>query len=202
MQIFKYILIMLLCYLPYCKSFAARPELKVTVNPTSCSGKTDGTIIIDLLGYSSGKFQIALMDSTSKQLFGFDNGTKIPFELKNLKEGVFTVLYSWEGKTEKRNIRIMSPETLKANIITIKELKGKGTSLSATLQANPSGGNQPYAIIWSDNTGKQTGYIAKELPQGIYRCTIDDSKHCGPVTATFFLYDDEIKKYNEKAKHN
>jgi hypothetical protein len=193
---------MVLCYLPLCKSIAVKPELKVTSNSPSCFGKTDGTIIIDLVGYNSGKFQIAVMDSTSKQLLGFDNGTKIPYELKNLKEGAFTILYSWEGKTEKREVRIVSPETLKANIITIKELKGRGTSVTATLQANPSGGNPPYSIIWSNNTGKQTGYITKELPQGIYTCTIDDTKHCGPVTATFFLYEDEIKKYNEKAKHN
>ena len=181
---------------------AGRPELKATVLPVSCFGKADGKIVIDLAGYSFGKFQIAVMDSSSKQLVGFDNGVKMPYEVKNLKGGSYTVLYSWENKTEKHEVKINSPEILKANIITIKELKGEGTSISATLQANPSGGNLPYSIIWSDNTGKQTGNTAKDLPLGIYRCTIDDSNHCGPVTPTFFLYEDEIKKYQEKIKHN
>lgn len=202
MRIFKYIPIILLCYLPFCKSIAGRPELKITANPVSCFGKTDGQIIIGLSEINIDKFQITVMDSASKQLVGSDNGNIIPFELKNLKAGSYTVSYTFEGKTEEHNVKIKSPEILKANVITIKELKGEGTSASANLQANPSGGNLPYSVSWSDNTGKQTGNIAKDLPLGIYRCTMDDSKKCGPVTATFFLYEDEIKKYKENAKHN
>jgi hypothetical protein len=138
------------------------------------------------------------MDSTSKSLAKFDNGGKIPYQIKNLGAGNYKVLYYFDGKTEEHPVRITSPDLLKANVIKIIELKGQGTSMLGTLEANPSGGNQPYNISWSDNTGKQTGKTAKDLPMGIYKCSIDDSKHCGPTTATFFLYEDEIQKYNNQ----
>jgi hypothetical protein len=181
---------------------AGKPELKVIVNPVSCYGKADGEINIVLPENSPAIYKIAVIDSSSRTLVKFDNSTKSPFEVKNLKAGPYQVLYTWEDKTEEYKINIISPDLLKANIISIKELKGEGTNITGTLQANPSGGNLPYSIIWSDNTGKQTGYTAKDLPEGIYRCTIEDSKNCASVTATFFLYQDEINKYEEKTKHN
>jgi hypothetical protein len=196
MQTLKYIVASLFCFAAFSTSIANKPELKVASSPVSCFGKTDGEILINLSGDIAGPYQIIVIDSTSKNLAKFDNGGKLPCLVKNLGPGNYKVLYYFDGKTEEQPVRITSPNQLKANVIKIVELKGQGTSVIGTIEVNPSGGNLPYNISWSENAGKQTGKTAKDLPKGIYQCTIDDSNHCGPVSATFFLYDDEIQKYN------
>ncbi len=194
----KYSILLIYGLVLSCKTFANKPILKVASIPVSCYGKADGEIWINFSDKLTDTFQITVMDSSSKILTKFGNSNNLPLQVKNLKAGIFKVLFYSEGKTEEYPVKISVPELLKANVIKIIELKGHDTSVRGTLEVNPSGGNPPYILSWSDNTGKQTGKIVKDLPKGIYTCTIDDSKHCGPVIATFFLYDEEIKKYNNK----
>jgi hypothetical protein len=202
MKIFKCLLIIALCLMAFSKSVAAGSDLTIDASPVSCYGKSDGAIMINRSGNIADTFQITVKDSSSNTLTIFDNGTKVPFMVKNLKAETYKIIYNSNGHPEEYKANITSPEILKANIITIKELKGDGATTKGVLEANPTGGTLPYLMSWSDNTGKQTGKIAKNLPMGIYTCTINDSKQCGPVTATFFLYQDEIKKYNNKKNKN
>jgi hypothetical protein len=177
---------------------ANKPVLKLSANDVSCFDKKDGKILIDLTNINKESFRIIVLDSMSDTLASYNDPNKTSFQLGNLAGGSYKVMLFANSAQQEYRVKINSPGQLRSNIITIKEIKGKDPAISAALEANPSGGNPPYLIEWSDNTGKQTGKIAKDLPKGIYRCIINDSKGCGPISATFFLYDEEIKKFNNK----
>ena len=171
------------------------PDIIVSSKPVSCYGQSDGSIIVNLNNSSTNKFEILLIDSLSKQIAVIDQTVQFPYQYSELPAGSYKIQFSSNGKVSDYPALIEGPKQLKANKINIEEIKGNQADAIATIQANPSGGTPPYAIEWSENTNNQKGIIAKNLPLGVYRCTIDDKNNCGPVSATIFLFETEIEKF-------
>lgn len=171
------------------------PYLDITSTPVSCYGKSDGSITINLSNSTINTFEISLFDSLLRQVAVIDQTVKLPYQYAELHAGSYKIQFSIDGKITDFLIKIESPEQLKANKINIEEINGNQADAIATIKANPSGGTLPYIIKWSENTNNQKGMVAKNLPPGVYRCTIDDQNHCGPVSATIFLFETEIEKF-------
>jgi hypothetical protein len=195
-------MILLMCTAFFCRIDAAKPVLKATTQAISCFGRTDGSIYFVYTYNKEEVINLSVLDSTNKAILNLTISHDTSFQLKNLQYGNYCIQYSYRDKLVKSIVTIENKLQLKANIININKLTGMGTGLVAELKANPSGGTLPYTIQWSDNTGNQMGEIAKDLPLGIYRCVITDANNCGPVSATFFLFDQEIEKYKQKTKSN
>ncbi|MCB0533688.1 MAG: proprotein convertase P-domain-containing protein [Lewinellaceae bacterium] len=47
-----------------------------------------------------------------------------------------------------------------------------------TITLSPSGGTMPYDILWSSNSGNQTGPVASNLEPGAYSVTVTDANGC------------------------
>lgn len=169
------------------------PELSITSEPVSCFGKSDGSITINLDISTSDQIEIVLLDPLSKQLTSINQTTEFPYMQSELPSGVYNIKLSANGKTSVYSVEVESPEKLNANKITIEDLSENNSI--ASIRAHPDGGTPPYVISWSENTNNQKGIIAKDLPPGVYKCTIDDRNHCGPVSATIFLFETEIEKF-------
>jgi hypothetical protein len=202
MQKVTFIVILLMCTAFLCRLDAAKPVLKTTVNSVNCYGKSDGSIFFEYTSNPVVTINFSLMDSANKSLLNFPISHDTSFQINHLFPGKYIIHYDYNDKPVTNTVIVQNKSLLKANIIKINKLSGEGTKLLAVLEVDPTGGNPPYAIQWSENTGNQQGKIAKDLPQGIYRCIINDANNCGPVSATFFLFDQEIEKYNQKTKSN
>ncbi len=170
-------------------------ELIVSSQPVSCYGKSDGLIIVNLSNPPPANFEIHLLDSLSKQVGVINQNNKLPYQYPDLHAGTFKIRLKINEKATDYSVKVESPNQLKANKINIEDINGSPSNAIAVIKANPSGGAPPYDIEWSENTNNQTGTTAKNLSPGIYKCTIDDSNHCGPVSATIFLVETEIEKY-------
>lgn len=169
------------------------PELSISSEPVSCYGKSDGSIILNLDISTSDNIEIVLLDPLSKQLASVNQTTPFPYKQSELPSGIYHIKLSANGETNVYSVEVESPEKLKADKITIEELSENNSI--ASIKAHPDGGTPPYVIRWSENTNNQKGIIAKDLPPGVYKCTIDDRNHCGPVSATIFLFETEIEKF-------
>ena len=174
--------------------------LILSSKPVSCFGKSDGSITIDIHDSSIVRFEITLIDSLSKKIGMIDQNVPFPFCYPELEAGTYKVRFYTSGKLLDYAVKIESPPPLIANKINIEEIRGNKENAIMTIRANPSGGAPPYTIEWSENTNSQKGVVAKNLPMGVYRCTIDDSNHCGPVSATIFLFETEIDKFISNGK--
>jgi hypothetical protein len=196
------IALLLMCNALFSQNSATRPELTVSVNPISCYGKIDGSMVFEYKCDPAEPIKFTLVDSANKMISGIGLKNDTSFQINHLYPGKYKIQYYYKDKPIINSVIIENKNQLKANIITIKELSGSGSDVRARLEVRPSGGTLPYSIQWSENTQNQKGEYAENLPQGIYRCFINDAKNCGPVSATFFLYDAEIEKYKQNAKSN
>jgi hypothetical protein len=174
----------------------AEPWLKANISDVSCFGKKDGKIQLAFLNSQPSDYNILISDSVSQKLKEFTPLQKEPFVIENLSAGKYGIQISTPDTIEQQIVSVESPERLELEVIKIVGVEGKGESVLSSLKAFPVGGVQPYAYKWSENTGNQMGEIAKKLPLGIYNCKVDDSNKCGSVEATFYLFEDEIEKFN------
>jgi hypothetical protein len=195
-------MILLMCTAFLCNIDAAGPELKTSPIAASCFGKADGSISLVYSGNPVEPIKLSVIDSTNKIILNLTLINDTTFQINHLFPGKYKIHYLYNRNPISINIIIENKPQLKANIICIKELSGTGSDIRATLEVKPTGGTTPYKIQWSENTRNQQGEYAKDLPQGIYRCFINDSNNCGPVSATFFLYETEIEKFKQNTKSN
>jgi hypothetical protein len=202
MQKSTLIMIFLMYAAFYSQTDAAKPILKSTINAISCSGKADGSIFMVYTSDPGEVTNLSVTDTTNNIILNLAISHDTSFQINNLRPGKYGIQYNYKGKPVIRSVNIENKSQLKANVIQIKELSVKGTDIHAALEVNPTGGTPPYLVQWSENTQNQQGEIARNLPQGIYRCTVNDANNCGPVSATFFLYEPEIEKFRQKTKSN
>lgn len=163
-----------------------------------CYGSEEGIITVKLTAIKAPA-QLRLMEAHNyKQLQSCTSLSDTTISYKNLKAGNYLIQLVLPDTAEEHSLVLPEPEALEARSIEITDVKGKGESVSADLKANCFGGTPPYSIKWSENTGNQTGEYAKNLEFGIYTFTVTDNNNCGPKSATFFLFEDEIEKFNQK----
>ncbi len=166
--------------------------------PALCHGSHEGIITVTLSAIKATA-QLRLMEAHNyRQLQTSNPISDTSITYKNLKAGNYLVQLVLPDTSEEYSVILPEPEALEARSIEIADVKGKGESVSVNLKANCFGGTPPYSISWSENTGNQTGDYAKNLSFGIYTCTLTDKNNCGPKSATFFLFEDEIEKFNQK----
>lgn len=180
---------------------AAGQSMHVTINPIKCFNENSGSITIKIDTSYKEPVTVIISDSADKLIKQFYDKKQEPWILNNLKAGKYLITLQTKDNNskEKKVIEINNPDEFKTNIITIESVF-EGENLSYSLKANPSGGTPPYSYKWSVNSGNQTSQIAKDLKEGTYTCSIDDSNECGPKVATFFLYDPEIQKYKQQKR--
>ena len=171
------------------------PELMITSQPVSCYGNSDASITVNLSHSPESQFEIHLLDSLLRKVGVINQNTKLPYQYADLHAGNYRLQLRVGAEKTEYSVLVDGPKQLVANKISIEEIKGSSSNPIASIKANPSGGTPPYTIEWSETTNGQTGEIAKNLYPGIYKCTIDDTNHCGPVSATIFLVETEIEKF-------
>jgi hypothetical protein len=187
----------LLCFMLITTGIEGQSHLKIDATDVSCYGNKDGTIHIEFNGRQPSDFQILVSDSAKQLIREFDSSTTVPLQIMELSSGKYFISLISPAMNETRSISIDSPQKLHLELIRILKLEGRGESVKASLQAFPSGGTVPYLYQWSENTGNQHAAIATDLPMGIYNCKVNDKNNCGPVEATFYLFEDEITTYEK-----
>ena len=165
--------------------------ISVKIDSISCFGGSNGKIHVHVTS-GPGTFDYALYNGNP--LFG---GTLIPGTQINGTH-VDSVVYS--GLTLNANYyvyvydqvvitlqkeSVLQPAKLIPGAITVAQGLSCSNSSDAKFKANPSGGTSPYTYLW--NPSSQTTQIGTGFGIGTYTVQINDSKNCGPVTATIIF---------------
>lgn len=195
MHLFRHCIGLLILVFSSSNAWCEDPELIITSQPVSCYGESDGLITINLNNALQVNFEIYLSDSLLRKVGVINQDVTLPYHYTDLHAGIYKIQMRIGAEKTEHSVTIDGPKQLLANKISIEEISGNSSNAIATIKANPSGGTTPYTIEWSENAKGQTGVIAKNLSPGIFKCTIDDANHCGPVSATIFLVETEIEKF-------
>jgi len=172
-------------------------EPEVVVDSVKCNGGNDGKITVKITESHTG-YTIRLMDAENNRLLENRNlFSDSIISFLNCSAGKYLIQLIFSGSSEEYKVTVDEPQKLEANVIEIVAVYGQGESVTADLRLIYSGGTPPYSIQWLENSNNQTGEIAKGLGLGIYSCNLNDKNNCGPASATFFLFEDEIEKYNQ-----
>jgi hypothetical protein len=98
-------------------------------------------------------------------------------------------------------LAVVQTQALSVPVVTVAQGPTCNNTADAWLEATVSGGNPPYTYKWSAAAAGQTTKIAKNLGQGTYTVTVNDSYNCGPSNfknIAFFdwnpVYTDSIPK--------
>jgi hypothetical protein len=198
MQSPHYLLTMLLCIGSLSLGVAGQSYLRAEPSAISCYGNKDGSIRFEFIKEKPAEFQLQITDSLYRVVITLNSATGEPLLAANLPAGKYNIQLTAPEINEMQSVLIYGPEKLQLESIRIVELHGTGSSVTASLEAFPLGGTLPYTFYWSENTGNQKSRIAKMLSPGIYNCKVIDANNCGTMEATFFLFEDEIEKFNQE----
>lgn len=191
-------LTMLLCIGSLSLGVAGQPYLRAEPSAISCYGNKNGSINVEFTKEKPAEFQIQITDSLYRVVATLNAAVGEPLLATNLPAGKYNIQLTAPDINEMQSVLIEGPEKLQLESIKIVEVHGTGSSVIASLEAVPLGGTLPYTYQWSENTGNQKSRIAKMLSPGIYNCKVIDANKCGTVEATFFLFEDEIEKFNQE----
>lgn len=170
---------------------------RVELHSPRCHGSADGTISVYFAAQQSTNV-FRLMEASNNRLLQSKNiTTDTLVEFTKLRGGRYIVQTVIKGEPAEYPINLEEPAKLDAQYIEITDVHERGESVKADLKLICSGGQAPYSVRWTENAGNQTGEMIKDLELGIYTCYLTDSNNCGPVSATFFLFEDEIEKFNQ-----
>lgn len=168
----------------------------ITTTAVKCNGGNNGIISIKITENTSGCI-IRLLDADNNKLVqskSLLNDSTLYFS--NCKAGKYLIQLISQSTSNDFEVQVEEPKKLTAEVIEMIAIYGKGESVTADLKLIYSGGTPPYSFQWLENANDQRTEIAKGLSLGIYTCNLNDSNNCGPVSATFFLFEDEIEKFN------
>jgi hypothetical protein len=172
-------------------------DVRIEAIHPKCAGAADGRIEV----YFKGPLQnsmLRLLDSKNNRQLQMISPVADTFQILNgLPEGDYIVQLVFRGEPEEFQIKLLYPPKLSAEYIEMVAVHRNNESVTADLHLICSGGVPPYTVTWTENAGKQTGDVVKNLSYGIYTAYVTDANMCGPESATFFLFEDEIEKFNQ-----
>jgi gliding motility-associated-like protein len=143
-------------------------EITPEINPISCHGATDGSILLNLSG---GKAPVKATWAHGPE----------QSSLYNLEPGVYKVfLEDAAGCTIERTFNLLEPNPLSVGGL-VKDAFSCEDGASGEISLNVSGGRPPYNFSW--NTGAST-QILSNLTNGSYSVEVSDQSGCS-VNKTF-----------------
>lgn len=201
MQRAIFILVIVCC--AYNIVLSADLEFTVKSDSVQCFGESTGKIILNIIS-GNPEFTIRLYDkkpSLKQNYISRINTGDFYYTFSNLPVNKYYItVEDSKGDYQQKSIEIYQPEKLKADQITIEKCFSAPENNDAILKANCSGGTKSYSYLWSENTGNQTGQLAKNIKRGTYRCIINDRNNCGPVSATIFFNEKVHKECFSKSE--
>ncbi|MCB0431464.1 MAG: PKD domain-containing protein [Flavobacteriales bacterium] len=177
--------------------YLGRPMTVETAAP-SCTGKADGSIIVD--PGQSGAYNLELMNNNSTvirkdSIRGMDTLTGIP-------AGSYTLTLTGIGLCGNmtQDVTLTAPASVQVSGTVTNQVSCTNKADGAVM-ASASGGTPPYTFIW--NNGDQ-GQTINSLVPGDYTVTISDQLGCPatnmvtlenpePVVSGFILNEDTLK---------
>jgi gliding motility-associated-like protein len=143
-------------------------EINPEINPISCHGATDGSILLNLVG---GKAPVKATWAHGPE----------QSSIYNLEPGVYTVfLEDASGCTIERTFNLIEPELLTL-VGQVQDALSCEDGASGEITLNVSGGRPPYSYSW--NTGASSPSLSN-LTNGGYSVEVTDQTGCS-VSETF-----------------
>jgi hypothetical protein len=193
-----YLLSIFLCLGTLSVGVSGQSYLRAEPGAVDCFGEKNGHIKFEFTGEKPAVYEIQIADSLHRLIFTLNDKTDSGLIAENLSAGKYFVQLTGPSIIETQTVTIEGPDKLLLEMIKIVELKGNASSVRVSLEAFPSGGTLPYTYQWSENTGNQKNRMAENLLPGIYNCKVSDANRCETVEATFYLFEDEINKFNQE----
>jgi len=148
-------------------------ELTTDITPVNCSGAAIGEIDLTITN-AALPFNISWTDS---------NGVEISSDedVSGLEAGNYTVtVVDADGCSESLEVTVFEQNTLQANL-ELSNYNGSNITCNGecdgTAAVNPTGGDAPYTIVWSEPVPDNSTLIENLCP-GSYTVTISDVSGC------------------------
>jgi hypothetical protein len=168
------------------------PLITVDIQPVSCNGEADGSILI-MLNNISGPHILKVIRHATKDTNHYSFTSDSELTLEDLPSGLIQLsLFKGQKAIASTNALIPEPEPLQGGKISVDRRPSDPSSCDGVLSVNPGGGNPPYTYKWSENAGSAEIEKVEDICMGIYRCEINDSKKCGPVYISIPLFENTL----------
>ena len=148
-------------------------EVTELVNDASCNGFCNGDVSL-LISNGASPYQVL-----------WQNGV----QADSLCEGVYTYQIT-------DNLSCLFSDTVEVNqaspiVLVINQQ-------SNVLEANTSGGTQPYSYIWwTDNTVLANAQAINISQSGLYYCVVYDANNCNSDTISFYVNETDLDDINK-----
>lgn len=108
------------------------------------------------------------------------NNLDIEYILKNSADNIDNLNLSYAGKIGAGRVNaaaavLMASSFISTSIQTNADVTGSCIANSSSISINPTGGQAPYSVQWSNNA---TGMFQDSLPAGAYNLQISDAHGC------------------------
>ncbi|MCB9082333.1 MAG: proprotein convertase P-domain-containing protein [Lewinellaceae bacterium] len=137
----------------------------ISQKDATCADSQDGNLQLRIEN-GAAPFQVRVNNGPVQQALTFSN----------LSPGDYLVtVVDLLGCTDTLPITIGAPLSLQSGLQVLQEIACNGDA-SGQLASTPSGGTAPYLFQWNNNQPGNPGL--RDLPAGIYRLTLTDSRGC------------------------
>ena len=144
-------------------------NVQSTLNPISCFGGNNGSIILSPTG------------GTTPYQFQWTSGLGNTNSVSNLNAGVYSCqITDGNGCSLIQNVTISNPPAITSTLLNVSNVACFGTS-SGSAAISAAGGTGNLSFIWSPNS--ITGSSINNVPAGTYSCTISDGNGCQHSTS-------------------
>lgn len=167
------------------------PDIRAAIvyagNPT-CSGKADGSILLDVSG------------GVQPYFYDWSNGASDK-DIRLLPGGNYSLsMRDAHGCVKNLNTTLIEPAPLVIDLSLLSDVACLGGKNGSVL-ANVSGGTQPYQYAWK-NAGEELSYgsnLVTGLPAGTYSLAVRDKNNCVSdsyieITSPQFLLESSVHK--------
>jgi len=138
---------------------------------------------ISCFGGSNGSIDLSINGGLPPFTYLWNNGDTVQ-DPQNLSTGTYSVtITDIAGCVDSAQIFVPEPPQMALNPDQVQNISCFGGS-NGFISVIPSGGTQPYSVIWSNN---QSGNSINNLLPGNYSVTYIDANNCDTLTLDFSL---------------
>ena len=154
------------------------------VSPVTCFGGTNGSISIDVTGYTGGYTYQVLDSSNNPVLSGSGNTSSNPMTISGLTGGIYTVLVSESAlplcSTTSNTVTVATP-SLPLDVTAQETANVTCDNNQGVIIATATGGwdsSYTYTINTLPAGATQTNNVFSGMPAGTYTITVTDANGC------------------------